>query len=304
MTLSRTLSGAASAAVVAIVVGGAWAASAPPDRRPPTKPTVDGQLRPTVLRPVFTFGATDARTPRGKVRFRCGLDGAALRPCARIHRPASALSLGRHMLRVRALDLAGNLSRTTSFSFTVVGQWDAARDFERAPRPANPGRDRYGNTTWFYLYSSPSGAQDPASYTILPTFWVVAANWETWVVSPNWNSATNGFLNGVIAMQPGPAHNRQSPVLGWRSPVAQTVAIVATIGLEPQAGCPDPANGITWSLAQNARPLRSGTLAPGGNEDIELTATVSVGDSVYVVMGDNGDPRCDTTTVQLAIETA
>ena len=68
-------------------VSAAAAAPGPWDRLPPTKPTIDGQLRPTVLRPVFTFGATDRRTPRGKIRFRCAFDGAALRPCARIHRP-------------------------------------------------------------------------------------------------------------------------------------------------------------------------------------------------------------------------
>ena len=88
-------------AVAATVAGAASAATAPPDRRPPTQPTIAGQAEQTTSRPVFTFRAADRRTPRGKIRFRCAYDGAALRPCARVHRPATALAFGSHVLRVR-----------------------------------------------------------------------------------------------------------------------------------------------------------------------------------------------------------
>lgn len=301
----RTCTGAAGALLAIFLVSGAWAAPAPPDRRAPTRPTVDGQLAPTVLRPVFTFGATDTRTSRAKMRFRCAFDGAALRPCARIHRPVAALSFGRHALRVRALDLAGNLSRVTTFAFSVVGSWDAAADFERSPRPANPGRDRYGNTAWFYLYSE-TPAHEPGSYHALPTFAVLALNWEVWHNSPGHPHETpggmTGFSNNRIIMHPGHWNLGQNAVLGWRSPVSSDVLLMARV--ENGAGtCGVPENGILWSIDEGPTSIRSGFLGSTGSTQLELTTSVSVGESIYVVVNDAGDSNCDTTLVDLTIET-
>ncbi len=219
----RSCQGAAGVVLAAVMVSGALAATVPRDRQPPTKPTVDGPRQPSVLRPVFTFGATDRRTPRGKLRFRCALDGSALRPCARIHRPNDALAFGEHTLRVRAIDLAGNGSRLASFTFKVIGSWDAANDFERAPRPANPGRDRYGNTTWFYLRSG-TPAHEPADYHLLPTFAAINPTWEIWHSHTGgpFDSAGSsiGFSNNRMVMHPGHFNLGQNAVLGWRSPVA------------------------------------------------------------------------------------
>lgn len=152
-----------------LVIGSAGATSAalPRDRVPPTRPTIDGDGQQKDLRPVFTFGAIDRRTPSGRIRFRCAFDETTMAACARIHRPSEDLSFGQHVLRVQAVDLTGNASRTAVRNFAIVGSWDAAADFQRAPSPANPGRDRYGNTAWFYLYS-PNPEHDPPNYLLLP----------------------------------------------------------------------------------------------------------------------------------------
>jgi hypothetical protein len=281
---------------------GAVSATPNPDRLPPTKPTIDGQLAPTVLRPVFTFGATDRRTPRRKIRFRCAFDGGVLRPCARIHRPTAALSFGPHTLRVRALDLAGNASRVATRSFRVVGSWDAARDFERAPRPANPGRDQYGNTVWSYRYSSQGRSHDPATYELLPTFSVVAPNWEVWLLAPDNQSALAGFNNSQMLLHPSPSNLGQNAILAWRSPLAATVRVQAAL-YRLHLDCPVPANGVLWSLDQGNRTLRRGTLVDGTPENLQLTLTVTAEESIYVVVEDNGDSNCDSTGVQLRIET-
>jgi hypothetical protein len=302
-TAGHTVVTVALAALVVLVPGpGAGVSATPPDRLPPTKPTIDGQLAPTVLRPTFTFGATDRRTPRGKMRFRCAFDGAALRPCARIHRPVGALSFGEHTLRVRALDLAGNMSRTASFSFQVVGSWDAARDFERAPRPANPGRDQYGNAAWSYRYSSQGRSHDPATYELLPTFAVLAPNWEVWLLAPDFQSASTGFNNGQIILHPAPSHLGHNAILAWRSPVNATVRLQAAV-YRLHLDCPVPANGVVWSLDHGNRTLRTGTLVDGSAENFELSLTVTAGESVYLVVGDNGDSNCDSTGARLSIET-
>jgi hypothetical protein len=296
----RTLLGATVVAMVAVVlVSGGWAALTPPDRRPPSRPTIDGPKQPTILRPVFTFGATDNRTPRGKVRFRCAFDGSPLRPCARIHRPNDRLSFGGHTLRVRAFDLPGNGSRVASFSFRVVGSWDAAADFERAPRPANPGRDRYGNTSWFYLYGGRT--HDPATYQLLPTFWV-RPDWELWVLLPDFQSALVGFNNGQMLLHPGASQPGQNAILGWRSPLGGTVRVQAAISVVGPP-CPVPANGISWSLDKGAETVRSGLLDPGGINNVEQTLTIAAAESLYLIVDDRQDSNCDSTLVRLIIET-
>jgi hypothetical protein len=292
---------AAGAVLAAGSVAGAPAATPIRDRVPPTKPTIDGQLAPIVLRPTFTFGATDRRTPRGKLRFRCALDGAVLRPCARIHRPAAALSFGAHTLRVRALDLAGNASRVASLSFRVVGTWDAAADFERAPRPANPGRDRYGNTVWSYRYSSQGRAHDPATYELLPIF-TAGPGHQIWLVEPDSRSASVGITSSEMILHPAPSHLGHNAVLAWRSPLAATVRLEASL-YRLQLQCAAPANGVVWSLDQGNRTLRTGTLVDGTPESFEASLTVAAGESVYVIIGDNGDYNCDSTGVRLSIET-
>src|SRR5439155_3215657 len=166
-------------AAVLVLAAVGEAATPPRDRLPPTTPTVDVPRETPDLRPVFHFGARDNRTPPSQIRFRCGIDTPLLRPCARVYQPFSALAFGQHVLRVQAIDRAGNASRVTTSAFAVVGTWDAAADFPRAPRPENPGHDRYGNTAWFYLYSA-TKVHDSTSYGPLPLFHVFDANNEVW----------------------------------------------------------------------------------------------------------------------------
>ena len=295
--------GVAVAGGVLLLSAGAPAAT-PRDRVPPTTPTIDGPLRPEVLRPVFTFGATDKQTPRGRIRFRCGLDGAALRPCARIHRPAVALSFGKHTLRARAIDLAGNVSRVSTFAFTVAGSWDAARDFERAPRPANPGRDRYGNTAWFYLYSV-NPEHEPGTYQLLPYFEVKQPGWEVWRnrQGAGTGGTESGYNFGRIILGPGHFNLGQNAVLGWRSPLTATLRVEADISTNPASLCGVPANGVVWSIDQGAVTVRSGSLGPGQTANRSFTIEVTAGESLYLVVNDAGDSNCDSTLVHLAIAT-
>jgi len=291
----------ATGIAITVLATTGWAA-APPDRRPPTKPTVDGAKRTMSLRPVFTFGATDLRTPRAKMRFRCALDGAGLRPCARVHSPIGALRFGPHTMRVRALDLAGNLSRVTAYSFVVVGRWDAASDFERAPRPANPGRDRYGNTAWFYLYSGQGRTHDPATYVPLPTFVIRGPNWEVWHEPPDYSGASVGFNNSRVIFHPSPPELGHNAILGWRSPVTTSVLVYASLA-RSHLDCPVPANGVVWSLDLGNRTLRYGTLLDGTAATFTLTLSVTAGEALYVIVGDNGDSNCDSTVAEFTVET-
>ena len=135
----------AALVIVTLSVAASGEAAAPPrDRLPPTTPTVDGSRTTPDLRPIFSFGARDNRTPPSQIRFLCAIDTPLLHPCARVYQPFSALAFGTHVLRVQATDRAHNVSRLSTTAFAVVGSWDAAQDFPRAPQAENPAHDRYG----------------------------------------------------------------------------------------------------------------------------------------------------------------
>jgi hypothetical protein len=284
-------------------VGSAAHAAYPPDRSPPTKPTIDGAPETDELRPSFTFGARDRRTPPSRLRFRCALDSAPLHACPRTYRPTDTLEFGRHLLRAQAVDRAGNRSRVASHTFTIVGRWNAAEDFASAPGQANPGPDTYGNTTWFYLYSG-TLAHDPTNYHLMSVFAVLDPNTQIWrSTAAEFPSGSHvGLSGGQITMHPGHYNLGQNAILGWRSPVASPIAIRATIS-QNQTPCPVPQNGIIWSIDQGARTLQSGPLAPGQSKEVQLTTTVVAGDSLYLIVDGAGDTNCDGTLVGLTIST-
>jgi hypothetical protein len=89
------------------------------DSQAPRAPVVRGSLVVRSRRPVvYRLSSMDAFTPAAALRFRCGLDGAALRPCTA--RLALRLAPGRHTLSVRALDGAGNRSAFTRVGLRVL----------------------------------------------------------------------------------------------------------------------------------------------------------------------------------------
>ena len=201
------------------------------------------------------------------------------------------MPFGQHTLRVRALDLADNASSVASFSFRVVGNWDAARDLGgrhgRRIRVATVTGTRPGSTC------TAARPHDPANYHGFPTFAVMAPNWEIWHSSPGNPTQTAGSSTGVsnnrMIMHPGHYNLGQNAVLGWRSPVETDVLVMARIANDDRV-CDVPENGVLWSIDKGGgNSIRSGFLAPSASTQLELTTSVSVGESLYVVVNDAGD---------------
>jgi hypothetical protein len=295
---------AAVATVALVAAGSGYAVSPPRDRLPPTTPTVDGARTTADLRPTFHFGARDNRTPPSQIRFLCAIDTPLLHPCARVYQAFSALAFGTHVLRVEAIDRAHNVSLLSTINFAVVGRWDAAQDFPRAPQAENPAHDQYGNTVWFYLYST-APVHDPTQYRPLPEFHVIDGANQQWnlglhpdstiitpLVGTNWPQALMVFH---------PDRDRFA-VLGWRSPYTGKITI------EIELNFPDPAvqagsNGIVWSIDRESSVLRSELLTPGNQARAALTLDVSTGDTFYLVINNNGDSNWDTTVGQFTVQT-
>ena len=88
-----------------------------PDALPPSIPTVVGQRELRTARATYSLRSSDDFTPPLALRFRCALDRAPLHACRA--RYTQALSPGRHVFRVRALDGAGNRSPVRSVGVLV-----------------------------------------------------------------------------------------------------------------------------------------------------------------------------------------
>ena len=95
-------------------------------------------------------------------------------------------------------------------------------------------------------------------------------------------------------------------VIGWRSPVAETFRIEATVN-HAHIGC---GNGIRWALelrrGQTRQTLVQGVLAPGKLAKIDPLESVGLlpGDLISLLIGSRGDAGCDLTTVNLTLTTA
>ena len=111
LTVAASVASSDASAAVAWAVGDVFFA-ARSDSAAPKAPVVRGSL---VVREgrnaVYRLSATDAFTPAAALRFLCAVDTAPLRPCAA--RLELRLPPGPHVLRVRAVDAAGNRSAPT-----------------------------------------------------------------------------------------------------------------------------------------------------------------------------------------------
>jgi hypothetical protein len=102
--------------------------------RPKTTITKAPKRKTSQRRARFAFSSDGSG-----VSFQCRLDGASLSPC---DSPATfrRLEPGRHALRVRAVDAAGNVDATPAVHrWKVVGAYDPEQDVEGNDLPPPPG---------------------------------------------------------------------------------------------------------------------------------------------------------------------
>jgi virginiamycin B lyase len=88
------------------------------DEARPAAPRILGPRRTTDRTPTFRFVSHEAGLRTRSLRFRCAIDRKGLHHCPSRYTPR--LALGRHTLRVRAVDPSGRTSRTSSARVSVV----------------------------------------------------------------------------------------------------------------------------------------------------------------------------------------
>jgi hypothetical protein len=88
------------------------------DGTAPSRPSIKGPRRVKTGRAAYRFSARDGIDRSRQLKFRCALDGRQLSACGT--RIVRVLSKGRHVLRVVAVDRAGNLSRPATVTIVRV----------------------------------------------------------------------------------------------------------------------------------------------------------------------------------------
>src|SRR3954468_16643297 len=84
----------------------------------PTAPVVAGPRATQNARPTYRFSSHEPGGPAAKLRFRCSFDRPKLHACGRRYR--QRLTVGRHLLRVQAVDPAGRRSRVTKVRVRIL----------------------------------------------------------------------------------------------------------------------------------------------------------------------------------------
>ena len=128
------------AAALSVVSAGSAQSSHRKDNVAPRTPRIIGPKWTTSTRPVYVFSSSDQRTAPRRLRYVCAFDRGHLRRCPR--RYSRRLRVGKHRLRARAIDRAGNRSRLASIKIRVGGGPAHPPPGPRPP-PSPPGYGAY-----------------------------------------------------------------------------------------------------------------------------------------------------------------
>lgn len=219
-------------------------------------------------------------------------------------------------------DLQNNAaSLTTTIGTCTV--WNLASDFRVSPNQENPNRDSHGNSGVWHFMESTSLAHVPATYSVQTNFTTNyqghAAGVEGWFNPTAPSESLTAYLNasgadqlvlGQVVFPNGtfqvhPASDRLS-VLGWRSPIAGTVAVSGQ-AIDRNSTC---GNGFSWFIARDGVDLASGvldngdgqTFASGVNGASLANLSIGVGQFLYFLVDPrDGDFFCDSTELDVTI---
>ncbi|HJT64699.1 MAG TPA: hypothetical protein VJ839_08020 [Candidatus Limnocylindria bacterium] len=183
---------------------------------------------------------------------------------------------------------------------THVLLWDPAADFLEPPNQQNPSPDRYGNErVWGYMRSW-DGQYEADRFFALPNFDVALLQWyERDLVNLHVSRGPTGNDISLHGWSDGNRSNNRAAILAWRSPISGSVTVSGTV--EAEDDCPDPADGVFFSVARDAETLEAFHLALGQGRSFRFQTTIEVGQQLYFINDPGADSSCDTAVLLVAI---
>ena len=227
-----------------------------------------------------------------------------------LNRPAwrAALTLATAGLAVLLVLIAPplvNLVATLVGGPSNVGQpaegamhWDAMLQFREYPNQLNPAPDGYGHQTVFtYLYAS-GPTHDPTQYVPLSQF-ETSDRIERWYdpeVDVHVGRAPGP--DGLELHPGGGGADSHAAIIAWRNPVEASLIVAGSV--EVDASCGD---GIVFSIEHGSDTVEGFELA-GGSRSFRFEAEAfHSGDVLHFIVDPGTDNRCDTTLLNLTIDT-
>jgi hypothetical protein len=206
----------------------------------------------------------------------------------------------------------------------ICDSWDLVHDLRPYPDRENPSRDSYGNRAVWHFMQRVNGGREAPTYELLPSFTTHAFGIQG---LEQWTAIQVGFPTNDMLPAVGinttdvtqsystlawPGHTvRVHPsgvavVVGWKSPISGQVRISGLVR-DMDAHC---GNGVLWSIDLGTRTLASGSLGNGqaqgfaqGQGGTRLqSVSVSKGEFLYFIVDPNGDVGCDSTELEIRIE--
>jgi hypothetical protein len=205
-----------------------------------------------------------------------------------------------------AVDRIGSLLPDPSTSARPTRVWDPAADWRSPPSQENPSADSYGNSgVWSYMRSQ-DARHEPVRYYLLPGFRVVDSNAQEWSERDYVNLfVARSESQGAIAMHPwssGPeVTDRRNAILAWRSPITGSLTLRGHIAANATECPEDHPDGFTFFIDQWAQTIHAVTLSLGQSAALDLSLTVTAGDSLYFILDAGANAWCDSALLTLRI---
>jgi outer membrane protein assembly factor BamB len=194
----------------------------------PTPPRIVGPRRTTDRTPTFRFTSREPGLPARAIRFRCSIDRKRLHGCPRRYTPA--LRLGRHTLRVRAVDPKGRTSLTSLAHVSVVPS------LPHADQTIRVGKEPYNIAAGFgSVWVAVEGELvrlDPATGKVVAR---IAVGGRPWGVAVGEGAVWVGNWSDGTVARIDPATNTVS----WRATLSNGLGVASPVGVA--------AGGSVWA---------------------------------------------------------
>jgi hypothetical protein len=177
-------------------------------------------------------------------------------------------------------------------------QWDAGLQF----RELNPAPDAYGHRIVFSYLRSDGVGHDPQTYVPLGayeerpegSYWYDPAFGD-----PSTDGLSVGSEWGAMTLRPGGGgRDAYAAIVAWRAPVTAPIGIHGRV--EVDASCGD---GITFTIERDSEVVHVIGLSKGAGPFEVLLERVNSGEVLYFIVDPGDDSRCDTTRLDLTLET-
>ncbi|HKB19942.1 MAG TPA: hypothetical protein VKC65_02935 [Gaiellaceae bacterium] len=292
-----------AACLVALAVSAAAVAAG--GRQGPSAPVVRGPRVVSTQVVRLRFQARERGVPAYRLRFRCAFDGARLRSCAASF--TARLAVGRHTLRVRAVDPRGRSGPMTRVTITVRPGGSAVKSISVTGAPVNLAFAQ--DAVWATSSDGSLSKIDPATNKVAARIAVGAGqlggvafgDGSIWVanfgggeldrVDPGSSSVTARIAVGGRPVGPAVATDGSVWVSNFDGSVERidptTNAVTARIAVGGKAEATAIAFGLVWSTNNDGTvatidPATNQVVGPRVTVDQDVDAIAQAQDGLWV----------------------